>query len=342
MNIIFQIDGGIGKSVLATAVCKAIKTQYPNDKLIVITGYTEVFLCNPYVDKAFNHNNLQYFYSDFIEGQEVRVLLHNPYLETNFVNNKGHLIKVWCEMFDIKYNGELPELYINNREQTFFSKQFGSDKPIFLIQTNGGAANQPNKYSWTRDLPLGLAQEIVNVFAPHYNVVHIRREDQLPLQNTTPVHMEFRALATLIGISSKRLFIDSFAQHTAAALGKPSVVCWIGNSPEQFGYEMHTNIIANPPTIKPELRFSVFSKYNISGQPTEFCYNNEAEIFDGNKIMEALLQEERSQHAQQMQTSEAIETIEPVITETENNENPPANAKNKKATKAENNVETPA
>ena len=64
--------------------------------------------------------------------------------------------------------------------------------------------------------------------------------------------------------------------------------------------------------------------------------------FDGNKIMEALLQEERSQHAQQMQTSEAIETIEPVITETENNENPPANAKNKKATKAENNVETPA
>ena len=31
MNIIFQVDGGIGKSILATAVCKAIKTQYPND-----------------------------------------------------------------------------------------------------------------------------------------------------------------------------------------------------------------------------------------------------------------------------------------------------------------------
>jgi hypothetical protein len=26
---IFQIDGGIGKSVAATAVCKAIKKQYP-------------------------------------------------------------------------------------------------------------------------------------------------------------------------------------------------------------------------------------------------------------------------------------------------------------------------
>ncbi len=28
MNIIFQIDGGIGKSIAATAVCKAIKAQY--------------------------------------------------------------------------------------------------------------------------------------------------------------------------------------------------------------------------------------------------------------------------------------------------------------------------
>jgi hypothetical protein len=40
-----QIDGGIGKSVIAaTAVCKAIKAQHPKDQLIVITGYPEVFL----------------------------------------------------------------------------------------------------------------------------------------------------------------------------------------------------------------------------------------------------------------------------------------------------------
>ena len=41
MNIIFQIDGGIGKNIAATAVCKAIKAQYPKDKLIVITGYPQ-------------------------------------------------------------------------------------------------------------------------------------------------------------------------------------------------------------------------------------------------------------------------------------------------------------
>jgi hypothetical protein len=288
MNIIFQIDGGIGKSIAATAVCKAIKKQYPKDQLLVVTGYPEVFLCNPNVDKVFNHNDLRYFYQDYIEGQKVKMMLHNPYLETDFINLNGHLNKVWCEMFDIKYNNEQPELFINNREQVFFGNQFASQKPVLIMQTNGGAQNQPNKYSWTRDIPLATAQKVVDAFANDFHVVHVRREDQLPLQHTTPIQADFRAISVLISLSQKRLFIDSFCQHAAAALNKPSVVCWIGNIPEQFGYDLHTNIVANPPTLKPELRHSVYSKYNISGQPTEFCYNNEQEIFDADKIIEAL------------------------------------------------------
>jgi hypothetical protein len=110
----------------------------------------------------------------------------------------------------------------------------------------------------------------------------------LALQGVYPVQADFRALAVLISMSSKRLFIDSFAQHTAAALGLPSVVCWIANKPSQFGYDMHHNIFANAPTLKPELRNSVFSRYNITGQVTEFPYNSEEEIFDAGNIIEAL------------------------------------------------------
>jgi len=288
MKIIFQIDGGIGKSIAATAVCKAIKRQYPEDELMVITGYPDVFLCNPNVDKVFAFNNLNYFYRDHIAGNKVKTFLHNPYVDSAFINMDGHLIKVWCEMFGVQYNGELPELYLTNREKSFYAKMFASSKPIMLIQTNGGAANQQNKYSWARDLPIATAQRVVNAFAQQYNVVHIRREDQFSLQNTTPVQAEFRAIATLISMSHKRLFIDSFCQHTAAALGKPSVVCWVGNSPEQFGYEMHTNLLAKEPDMKPELRNSVFSKYNISGALMEFPYRSEAEIFNHDNIIAAL------------------------------------------------------
>jgi hypothetical protein len=68
----------------------------------------------------------------------------------------------------------------------------------------------------------------------------------------------------------------------------PSVVCWIANTPTQFGYEMHTNIIANPPTLKADLRNSVLARYNISGPPSDFPYRNEEEIFDAEKIIETL------------------------------------------------------
>ncbi|MBS1586694.1 MAG: FkbM family methyltransferase [Bacteroidetes bacterium] len=297
MNIIFQIDGGIGKSIAASAVCKAIRKQYPKEKLIVITAYPEVFFCNPNIDRVLSHTNLNYFYQDFIEGQEVKILAHNPYLDSAFVNEEDHLVKVWCEMCGIAYDGEMPELFLTDREWAFYSKDMRSEKPILLIQTNGGAANQQNKYSWMRDIPISTAQQVVDAFTYDYHVVHIRREDQLPLQNVTPVQMDFRALAVLIQLSSKRLFMDSFAQHAAAALGKPSVVCWIGNKPEQFGYDMHSNILANEPTIKPELRYSVYSRYNIGGNPTEFPYHSEEEVFDADRIIAALAAETSKEDA---------------------------------------------
>ena len=86
-------------------------------------------------------------------------------------------------MFDVEYNGEEPKLYLTNREINFYSNQFASEKPLFVIHTNGGGGDQQIKYSWMRDIPIKTAQEVVDAFKEEYNVVHIRREDQLPLQN---------------------------------------------------------------------------------------------------------------------------------------------------------------
>jgi ADP-heptose:LPS heptosyltransferase len=287
-NIIFSIDGGIGKSIMATAVCEAIKTQYPDDKLIVITAYPQVFLCNPHVDKCLMHGNLAYFYQDYIENQEVITFLHNPYQETSFINRKKHLLETWCEMFNVKYNNEQPKLYLTQREIDFYSQQYASEKPLFVIQTNGGAQEQGVKYSWSRDIPNSTAQNVVDSLIDRYHVIHIRREDQLQLENTTPVTGDFRALVVLIKLSQGRLFMDSFAQHVAKALDLDSVVLWIANTPKQFGYSNNKNIIANRETTTPELKNSAFSKFNIVGDLLEFPYNNETEIFNDEEVIDAV------------------------------------------------------
>lgn len=287
MNIIFQINGGIGKCVSATAVCEVIKKQYPNSKLIVISGYADVFLNNPYVDRSYNYGGMSYFYEEYVDNKELMVFAHDPYLEVNHIQSKEHLIETWCKLFGLEYNNEQPKIFLTDRERKFFTNKYVSDKPTLLIQTNGGIPNDM-KYSWARDIPTKVTQAIINTFRTDYNVVHLKREDQIGFENTFSVTDGFRALAVLIENSDKRLFMDSFAQHTAAAMNKPSTVCWIANSPIVFGYKLHDNIISNPYTVKPELRNSFLSKFNISGDLIEFPYNNEDEIFNIGEIIESI------------------------------------------------------
>jgi hypothetical protein len=190
-------------------------------------------------------------------------------------------------MFDIPYNGEQPELFLTEREKQFYQNKFSSNKPILALHTNGGAQTE-HKYSWARDLSSVTALEIINKFKDDYHIAHIRREDQLGYENTTPVTDNFRGLCVLLALSSKRLLMDSFAQHAAAAMNLPSTVCWIANKPEVFGYEVHDNIVHNPFTKKPELRNSFLGKFNIGGDLLEFPYNSENEIFNSQAIIDSI------------------------------------------------------
>ncbi len=287
MNIIFQISGGLGKSIMATAVCSAIKKKYPEANLIVVSAYADVYLNNPNVHRAYNFGGISYFYDEFIDGKEFKVFANDPYLETAHIKQNEHLIKTWCEMFDVPYNGEMPELFLTEREKQFYLNKFTADKPIMVIQTNGGAQTE-HKYSWARDLPASLVTKLIDTYKDDYHIAHIRREDQLGYENTIPVTDSFRGLCVLLVLSSKRLLIDSFAQHVAAALDLPSTVCWIANKPKVFGYELHDNIQSNPFTNKPELRNAYLSKFNIAGDLIEFPYNSENEIFDLETIIESL------------------------------------------------------
>lgn len=287
MNIIFQISGGIGKCVIATAVCEAIKKQYPDSKLIVASAYSDVFLNNPNVDRAYNLGFMSYFYEEFIENKEFKVFAHDPYLQTEYLYQNEPLAKTWCEMFGVKYNGEQPKIYLTDREANFFSGKFKSDKPLLVLQTNGGVGSDL-KYSWARDLPSNNVLDVIETFKGSYNIAHIKREDQLGYKNTYPITDTFRSIVVLISMSSKRLFIDSFAQHVAAGLGLPSTVCWIANTPKVFGYEIHDNILANPFTKKPELRSAYLQKFNIGGDLLEFPYNSESEVFNSDVIIKSL------------------------------------------------------
>ena len=66
-------------------------------------------------------------------------------------------------MFGVKYNGEQPQIHLTDREKKFFENKFYSDRPILLMQTNGGG-DQNLKYSWARDIPGKFVNSVIEEF----------------------------------------------------------------------------------------------------------------------------------------------------------------------------------
>jgi ADP-heptose:LPS heptosyltransferase len=255
--IVFHIDGGVGKSVLATAVCSSIKKAHPERKIIVITAWPEVFLHNPEIYRVYKAGNFAYFYEDFIKDKDSLIFRLEPYHSSDFIHQSKSLIEIWCDLFQIPCISLQPKLFLTQREIINAQSTLNTKDPILMIHPFGGGDNAENSYSWARDLPPVLAQNLVNKLHKNFGkVLQIRRDKQIVLDNTVGVSDSLRNIFCYVHLSTRVIAIDSMIQHIAAALNKPAAVGWIANSPKVFGHELHTNI---PPSQRPAFRHSIDS-----------------------------------------------------------------------------------
>lgn len=288
MNIIFQIDGGLGKSIMATAMVQVIKKRYKNSNLIVVTAYPDVFLNNPQVNKIYRPEQMNGAYLKYIKDQDCKIFIEDPYRNNSFLTDKEHLFKTWCKIYGLHYNNEQPKIYLTQPELDYFSPFYKLDKPILAIQTNGGPQGQGFQYSWTRDIPEPTVLNVIDYYKNDYTIIHIKRKDQYTYPDTMQALDGFRSIAILLQMSSKRLLIDSFSQHLATAMNMKSTVCWVTTKPKIFGYKMHDNILAEPFTKEPTLQNSVYQPFNLAQDIHSIPYNNLNEVFDVNKIITSL------------------------------------------------------
>lgn len=244
-NIVFSIQGGIGKHIASTAVVECIKNNYPDREIIVVCPYPEVFLNNPSIYRVYRSTTVQYFHNDFIKNKDVIYFGGEVYQSNEYVTQNKHLIRSWCEMFNLKYNNEQPRLFINQVEIYDAQTKYQKQKPILIIQPNGGAEGQPNNnYSWSRDFPPFFTEILVKELSKKYHIYHLCRPNQLKFDGAEQISLPWRESFALLTLAKSRLLIDSYVQHAAAALGLPSVVCWVGTKPDKLGYNLHKNILA--------------------------------------------------------------------------------------------------
>ena len=290
--LVFTISGGCGKNIAATAVVEGLKKNYPDSKIVILTAWNEVWLFNPNVYRVYNFQSAPYFYETYIKGKNTKVFAAEPYQTEGYILKTEHLIESWYKLCALEYAGESPKLYFNSRELESVNNRFLRNRPIFLLQTNGGS-NQNNKYSWVRDMPIGFAQQIVGTWAKDYAVIHVRRDDQLELQGVEQFKGNLRELFALIKLSSKRLFIDSSCAHAAAALNKQSTVLWVRNHPSVLGWDLHDNIVTEVANELPSSGLGVLEEYNIEGNVQECPFKEGTELFNFLEVCDSLKKQKK-------------------------------------------------
>ena len=290
---LFHVQGGFGKHIAATAVAKCIKNNHPSRELILTAVYTEIYQNLPFVDRVYQLGNTSYYYQTYVEDMDSLIFANEPYFTTDHVNKKLPLIQTWSKMYGLEYKGEMPQITFNHLQKKI-AKDFWTNrangKPIMVIQTNGGLLNEQRPYLWARDMPIALAQKLVDHYEKDYHIFQITKPAGEVLDGVEVIKdpMSNMELVSILLQSEKRIFIDSCMQHAAAALKMPSVVLWNGTSPKVFGWDMHTNIQARKPA-KFKLPNSVFFDFDFIGVEAEYPYVDEdEEIFDFDKIIEAV------------------------------------------------------
>ena len=256
----------------------------------MVTSWPEVYLNNMDVDRVYQLGQSPYFYEDYIEGKDVIISKHEPYHQTDHITKKKHLIHNWCDLMGLEYKSQIPVI-IPNYPQGMLLGLWKRNKPIMVIQTSGGPMDgQKYSYSWTRDIPIEIAQQIVKKYQNDYHVIQITRTDGYPLDGVERMDskMSNMELFSLIVASEKRVLIDSSLQHAAAALNKKSTVLWVGTSPKVFGYNLHTNIEAKLPKRANQLIGSYTFDYQFENNIHECPYMNVKDMFDINEIFRVI------------------------------------------------------
>ena len=289
--LVWHIEGGLGKNIAATALLPDIAKQYKTRKIVVVASYPEVFLNHPDVHRVYRVGMTAYFYEDYILNKDTLVFRHEPYFQTGHILKQKHLVQNWAELLGVSYKKQLPNLHMNMMQKKL-TNVWQRPKPILLIQTNGGLfQGQALDYAWTRDMPIELANYIVDKVGKNYHVMQITRENspQIPGAEIINYPMSNMELFGLVAASEKRFLIDSCLQHAAAALNLPSTIFWVGTSPENFGYEMHINIKSLPPKGQTKMIDSYLFDYSFDGQLHECPYQDLSEMFDMDAIDKILV-----------------------------------------------------
>lgn len=244
----WNINGGYGRCLAATGIIGEYKLTHPDVEINIVTGYPEIFINNPNINKVYSLNH-EYLFEDHIQGNEYKE--PEPYKLQKYIAGDLHLVNG----FALELLGEekfiQPEIHLTENELNE-AEQFvkSINKPIVLFQPFGafGGKTRDGKTILSdpsfRSLPVEFAKKLYDKLSEKYQVVFVRGHDQASPSDKwiTLPNMPLRKIISLIPYVHGVVTVDSALQHACASLDKKAIVFWGSTNSNQLGYDSNLNI----------------------------------------------------------------------------------------------------
>lgn len=263
MKCLINVDGGMGKNVMLTALMPILKRKY--DDIYVISPYFDIFKACSYVTDAFPPGQGS-LYEELVLDDDCEVLWKEPYSNSRFIKKQCHLFDAWLEEFGIEdTTSELTPLIDHIREEfpqvamtaDHYLKEFG--EKFIIVQFCGGHSPledqkdqegnpiQHNEHQEFIKRNYFKGQELINALKEKYpdtTIVHYALPTETTYENCTKIEVPYLTYRLLAERAFKVVCTDSSLQHLSTGACSDVTVIWGETRPEHFGYECNKNICA--------------------------------------------------------------------------------------------------
>ena len=257
MRCFVMINGGTGKSVMATAMMPLLKKKY--DEVYVCSPYYDIFKCCSYVDEAFQPG-MPNLYRDLLCDDDVDLLCREPYNNPHFIKKEIHLFEAWAEEWGIELEQDPMDMHpvLDKWDElqpvlTKYEELRAGWGKFILVQFCGGQSplvpkEQAGQYN---DHMEGIrrnyykGQELLDLIRaeyPDHQIVHYSLPNEPTYPRTIKVELPYLVYAKACEDAEAVITIDSSLQHLAASKGAKTIVIWGETAPEEFGYNSSKNL----------------------------------------------------------------------------------------------------
>lgn len=279
---LINVEGGLGKNVMLTAILRDLKIAGHYDELYVISPYNDVFKACSDVTDSFQPG-AGTLYQELVLDPECDVLWKEPYSNEKFIKKQCHLFDAWMEEFGYPDGytdhpatciprldriaeafpqlASTAELKMNEWHHDFCIVQFsGGQSPLGPMQDQMGnpIPYQNMMEAIKRNYPKG--QQVIDLlrekYGPETTIVHFGLPNEPSYDGAIKIEVPYLTYHLLAAEAKEIVCIDSSLQHLATGICNNLTVVWGETRPEHFGYDCNNNVCAknvlnSQPYFKP-------------------------------------------------------------------------------------------